>query len=180
MEFESTDIFCIVNRLFTQLPHTSRIFCFTTQYSLTHATLWHVYTLFCRYNGILGDYPTNSHDIAPQILRDARVFRIFEGPTETLNMFLGSRVIQKGEQLDQFLSETLAVPEVAELLNNAKQKVRDRITNNSRFSENHTALPWKTTLFEIWRSDLIAITRISWLVTPNTAIIDWWFYRYFS
>ena len=81
-------------------------------------------------------------NIAPQILRDARVFRIFEGPTETLNMFLGSRVIQKGDELDQFLSETLAVPEVAELLNNAKQKVRDRITNNSRFSENHTALRW--------------------------------------
>ena len=81
-------------------------------------------------------------NIAPQILRDARVFRIFEGPTETLNMFLGSRVIQKGEQLEQFLSETLAVPEVAELLNNAKRKIRDRITNNSRFSENHTALRW--------------------------------------
>ena len=28
-------------------------------------------------------------NIASQILRDARVFRIFEGPTETLNMFLG-------------------------------------------------------------------------------------------
>ena len=28
-----------------------------------------MYTLFCRYNGILGDYPTNSHDIAPQILQ---------------------------------------------------------------------------------------------------------------
>ena len=81
-------------------------------------------------------------NIAPQILRDARVFRIFEGPTETLNMFLGSRVIQKGEELYKFLSETLAVPEVAQLLNNAQQKIRARISNNSRFSDNHTALRW--------------------------------------
>ena len=81
-------------------------------------------------------------NIAPQILRDARLLRIFEGPTETLNMFLGSRVIHKGEELDQFLSETLGVPEVAKLLNNKTEEIRDRIINDSRFSKNHTALRW--------------------------------------
>jgi alkylation response protein AidB-like acyl-CoA dehydrogenase len=30
---------------------------------------------------------------APRILRDARVFRVFEGPTETIQMFLGSRLL---------------------------------------------------------------------------------------
>ncbi|AOX02679.1 hypothetical protein BJP34_27450 [Moorena producens PAL-8-15-08-1] len=81
-------------------------------------------------------------NIAPQIYRDARVFRIFEGPTETLNMFLGSRVIQKPEELYQFLSKTLKVPEVAERLKNATAEISDRLRNKSRFCEDHTALRW--------------------------------------
>ncbi len=81
-------------------------------------------------------------NIAPQIYRDARVFRIFEGPTETLNMFLGSRVIQKPEELYQFLSKTLEVPEVAERLKNATAEISDRLRNKSGFGEEHTALRW--------------------------------------
>ncbi|NEO71021.1 AMP-binding protein [Moorena sp. SIO3H5] len=81
-------------------------------------------------------------NIAPQIYRDARVFRIFEGPTETLNMFLGSRVIQKPEELYQFLSKTLEVPEVAKRLKNATAEISDRLRNKSRFGEDHTALRW--------------------------------------
>ncbi|NEO35906.1 MAG: AMP-binding protein [Moorea sp. SIOASIH] len=81
-------------------------------------------------------------NIAPQIYRDARVFRIFEGPTETLNMFLGSRVIQKPEELYQFLSKTLEVPEVAKRLKNATAEISDRLRNKSRFCEDHTALRW--------------------------------------
>ncbi|WP_424102164.1 AMP-binding protein [Moorena producens] len=81
-------------------------------------------------------------NIAPQILRDARLLRIFEGPTETLNMFLGSRVIQKPEELYQFLSKTLEVPEVAERLKNATAEISDRLRNKSRFGVDHTALRW--------------------------------------
>ena len=36
-------------------------------------------------------------NLAPQILRDARVTRILEGPTEALTMFLGSRVANDPE-----------------------------------------------------------------------------------
>ena len=43
-------------------------------------------------------------NIAPQILRDARVLRIFEGPTETLKMFLGSRIVNH----NKFLGDNLA------------------------------------------------------------------------
>ncbi len=47
-------------------------------------------------------------NIAPQILRDARVLRIFEGPTESLAMYLGSRVINHPQSL-QALFEELSV-----------------------------------------------------------------------
>ncbi|MCB0213161.1 MAG: AMP-binding protein, partial [Anaerolineae bacterium] len=49
-------------------------------------------------------------NIAPQLLRDARIFRIFEGPTETLNMFLGSRVYHKSEGIHQFMELSLGAP----------------------------------------------------------------------
>ena len=55
-------------------------------------------------------------NLAPQILRDARVLRIFEGPTETLTMHLGAQVLASHSDLKPFLSQELAVPELAERL----------------------------------------------------------------
>jgi acyl-CoA synthetase (AMP-forming)/AMP-acid ligase II/alkylation response protein AidB-like acyl-CoA dehydrogenase/acyl carrier protein len=56
---------------------------------------------------------------AAQLFRDARVLRIFEGPTETLNMHLGASVSRHGESIAGFLSGTLGAPHVAELLTQA-------------------------------------------------------------
>ena len=53
---------------------------------------------------------------APQILRDARVLRIFEGPTETLAMYLGARALDLRSGLRTLLSKDLGTPEVAEKL----------------------------------------------------------------
>ncbi|MCC5602089.1 AMP-binding protein [Nostoc favosum] len=69
-------------------------------------------------------------NLAPQILRDARVFRIFEGPTETLCGFLGARLLKQGEELQQFLTQTLGAVEVAQRLANAVERISDRFTNN--------------------------------------------------
>lgn len=63
-------------------------------------------------------------NIAPQILRDARVFRIFEGPTETLNMFLGSRIVNQSDPLFHFLTDTLGAPELAQRLQQATEKIQ--------------------------------------------------------
>ncbi|MBE9144075.1 thioester reductase domain-containing protein [Planktothrix mougeotii LEGE 06226] len=52
----------------------------------------------------------------PQILRDARILRIFEGPTETLNSFLGSRLVHQGEELARFLSEGLNAATISQRL----------------------------------------------------------------
>ena len=64
-------------------------------------------------------------NFAPQILRDARVLRIFEGPTETLNFFLGSRVLNNSQELEQFMSQTLGAPEVYQRLIDGAEKIRD-------------------------------------------------------
>lgn len=43
-------------------------------------------------------------NIAPQLLRDARVARILEGPTEALQMFLGARVTKDSVDFHQFVN----------------------------------------------------------------------------
>lgn len=42
-----------------------------------------------------------------KLFRDARVFRIFEGPTEALNMYIGSRVLVENKLLERFFYNTL-------------------------------------------------------------------------
>ncbi|WP_394839477.1 acyl-CoA dehydrogenase [Pendulispora rubella] len=63
---------------------------------------------------VLGARGYDEANLAPQILRDARVFRIFEGPTEVLAEFLGSRGLLAGSPgVYGFLRNELASPEVA-------------------------------------------------------------------
>lgn len=50
---------------------------------------------------------------APQILRDARVLRILEGPTETLYSHLGASLAHKQSPAIGFLGEALGRPELA-------------------------------------------------------------------
>ncbi len=85
-------------------------------------------------------------NIAPQILRDARLFRIFEGPTETLNMHLGSNVIHRHGDLDQFLSKGLGAPAITERLRDAAEQIHARYgAPTSPFAEGSTALGWAYT-----------------------------------
>jgi acyl-CoA synthetase (AMP-forming)/AMP-acid ligase II/alkylation response protein AidB-like acyl-CoA dehydrogenase/acyl carrier protein len=55
-------------------------------------------------------------NLAPQILRDARVLRIFEGSTETLCGYLGAIVCQQPQRLLDFVRSQLAATEVADRL----------------------------------------------------------------
>ncbi|MGD1861538.1 MAG: AMP-binding protein [Leptolyngbyaceae cyanobacterium] len=64
-------------------------------------------------------------NLAPQILRDARVLRIFEGPTETLAMHLGAQISSRSG-LKPFLSQVLAAPELAERLFAAAEDILAR------------------------------------------------------
>jgi len=53
-------------------------------------------------------------NLVPQLYRDARLVRIFEGPTETMIMFLGSRIASQSRPLQDFLRERLHAPEIAD------------------------------------------------------------------
>ncbi len=75
---------------------------------------------------VLGGRGYIETNVAPQLLRDARVFRIFEGPTETLNMFLGVRVLHQGRELHRFLREDLGAARVSERLEQAAADINLR------------------------------------------------------
>ncbi|NEN90975.1 MAG: acyl-CoA/acyl-ACP dehydrogenase [Okeania sp. SIO3H1] len=82
-------------------------------------------------------------NIAPQLLRDSRILRIYEGPTETLNMFIGSRINVKNEELYQFICHGLETPQIAEDLRIAVEQIKDRYTNSGfSFADKNTASRW--------------------------------------
>lgn len=74
---------------------------------------------------LLGGRGYIESNLAPQLLRDARLLRIFEGPTETLNMFLGSSVLH-GQQLDQFMQVELGAANVAGVLRDTVAQIDSR------------------------------------------------------
>jgi alkylation response protein AidB-like acyl-CoA dehydrogenase len=67
------------------------------------------------------------HDIL-KILQDARMLRMVEGSTETLNSLLGEQVIYDGDALHQFLCHELQAPDIAETLKTAAFQIHDRYT----------------------------------------------------
>lgn len=62
---------------------------------------------------MLGGRGYTENNAVPQLMRDLRLFRIFEGPTEALNVFIGARVINGGEQILSFIKNTLQSSDVA-------------------------------------------------------------------
>jgi alkylation response protein AidB-like acyl-CoA dehydrogenase len=77
---------------------------------------------------------------APQILRDVRVLRIFEGPTETLHAFLGLSVLNASSRLDTFLREELDSATIADRLTAAAQEVKSSVLSSNRFKSSASAL----------------------------------------
>jgi len=76
---------------------------------------------------ILGSRGYDEANLAPQLLRDARVFRIFEGPTEALAEFLGSRaLLDDSPGVYGFLRDELGSPELADRLAACVEQLRAR------------------------------------------------------
>ncbi len=91
---------------------------------------------------LLGGRGYMENNLAPQILRDARLFRIFEGPTETLNMYLGSRVLHNSKELHNFLSHTLGASAVSNSLKDAAERINARFLGSNPFNERSSAIRW--------------------------------------
>jgi acyl-CoA synthetase (AMP-forming)/AMP-acid ligase II/alkylation response protein AidB-like acyl-CoA dehydrogenase/acyl carrier protein len=74
-------------------------------------------------------------NVATQLWRDARVTRILEGPSEALNMFLGSRVLNDGVALHEFL-KGLGAGDVSARLEAVAQAIHTRCTSGQfRFGD---------------------------------------------
>lgn len=96
---------------------------------------------------LLGGRGYLENNIAPQLLRDARVCRIFEGPTETLNMYLGSRTLNQNEELHQFLSQGLNAPDLANRLQAVAAQIQERhLGSQAPFSDRTTSMRWAAAL----------------------------------
>jgi acyl-CoA synthetase (AMP-forming)/AMP-acid ligase II/alkylation response protein AidB-like acyl-CoA dehydrogenase/acyl carrier protein len=91
---------------------------------------------------LLGGRGYLENNAAPQILRDARVFRIFEGPTEALRMHLGSSISHGSADLEEFLSG-LGAAGAVERLHEAARALGSRLTGPaSPFADHSSGLRW--------------------------------------
>jgi thioester reductase-like protein len=68
---------------------------------------------------------------AAQMMRDARVLRIFEGPTETIAMHTGSRLWNRREDLPAFLAGELGASGHADDLRALASAIRDEVERGS-------------------------------------------------
>ncbi len=117
-------------------------------------------------------------NIAAQILRDARVFRIFEGPTETLNMFLGSRALHQSSELHQFLCNGLGAPDVSDSLRDAAQRINARWSEPNAPFDRPSALRWAALLVGEVATSAILQAAVQGAVkrTPSNQLrraVDW-------
>lgn len=106
--------------------------------------LWETSNALTQMLGGRGYIETN---IAPQLMRDARIFRIFEGPTETLNMYLGSRVVHKFENIEQLVGEFLHAPTMVNRLREAADQIMHHcLRDNAEFADQAVASRWAHSL----------------------------------
>lgn len=78
---------------------------------------------------LLGERGYEEPNEAARILRDARLFRIFDGPTETVGMCLGMRLLTDQADLPDFLSRNLNAVALAERINHCKRQILDAVPN---------------------------------------------------
>ncbi len=82
-------------------------------------------------------------NLAPQIFRDARLTRIFEGPTETLLVHLGSRLLNGSDDLLRHLDSALGAGVLArELRQLGEQLSQDGLANASKLDGAAHAAVW--------------------------------------
>jgi hypothetical protein len=77
----------------------------------------------------LGSRGYDEANYAPQLLRDARVTRIFEGTTEALVAYVGSQALAARSEIHDFLRTELGAEKVADELDSAVRALRARKTS---------------------------------------------------
>ncbi|MFZ4826290.1 MAG: AMP-binding protein [Phototrophicaceae bacterium] len=100
---------------------------------------WQAVDTLVQFLGGRGYIETNQ---APQMLRDIRILRVFEGPTETLKMYLGSRVLNHPQVIAQFVSNVFGVPAIADQIIQTVTTIRERIMTSSYYGDETARLQW--------------------------------------
>jgi acyl-CoA synthetase (AMP-forming)/AMP-acid ligase II/alkylation response protein AidB-like acyl-CoA dehydrogenase/acyl carrier protein len=86
-------------------------------------------------------------NLAPQILRDTRILRIFEGPTEPMTMHIGSRLVHNPQELRQLIATELQQPTLAAEIEVAAGRIVERCkAPGSRLTDPSAAMNWAYTL----------------------------------
>jgi acyl carrier protein len=92
---------------------------------------------------LLGARGYTETNLVSQLLRDARLLRIFEGPTETLHMFLGSGVLKRSRAFYEFIDEQLGAADVGRELDAAARTISDRFgAAGTLFRDRASAVNW--------------------------------------
>ncbi len=90
---------------------------------------------------VLGSRGYDEANLAPQLLRDARVTRIFEGTTEALIAYVGSQALAANSDVYAFLRQHLGAERVADELENSVRVMRGR-----RLAATELPRPWQCAL----------------------------------
>lgn len=114
---------------------------------------WRAADSLVQFLGGRGYIETN---VAPQLLRDARVTRILEGPTEALNMFLGSRVLNDGADFEKFIAQALGAPDVATRVAAAAIEIDQRCAAGP-FTDLPSAKRWAHSLIGAVATDAVLL-----------------------
>jgi alkylation response protein AidB-like acyl-CoA dehydrogenase/acyl carrier protein len=86
-------------------------------------------------------------NLAPQILRDTRILRIFEGPTEPMIMHIGSRLVHNPQELRELIATELQQPTLAAEIEVAAGRIVERCkAPGSRLADTSAAMNWAYTL----------------------------------
>jgi acyl-CoA synthetase (AMP-forming)/AMP-acid ligase II/alkylation response protein AidB-like acyl-CoA dehydrogenase/acyl carrier protein len=107
-------------------------------------------------------------NVAAQLLRDARVTRILEGPTEALVMFLGSRAVNDSSGLRVLMAESLGAPRLAARFIDAARTIESACVEGARY-EGTDARRWAYALIGQLASDAVLCAAASRSATPHVA-----------
>lgn len=87
---------------------------------------------------LLGGRGYMEQNIAPQILRDAKLLTVGEGPNESLMLYIGRNTVHTNN-IYQFLSNEWNQENIAQELKEACQKIKDYYLENKAFFKDHSA-----------------------------------------
>lgn len=119
---------------------------------------------------LLGGRGYVENNIAPQLLRDARILRIFEGPSETLSMFVGARVHKQADVFVNFIKEYSDNANVCDVLRHDLELLATKVNDSHAFEKQLDGERW---LHE--RSGRLAVlaTLKSVLSSDNNLTLEW-------